>query len=250
MVEKYTPYYLAYERRYQTVYASGATLWGNTINDEVLVNTLTDWVKKNDLCGKRVVEYACGEGSVGVILSRLGCIYHGVDIAPSAVERSKQALAEYPNATVTLLDMVSERIKGMYDAAVDSMGLHMIVTDTDRKKYLNNVNAALNSNAPALFFRESFRADLKSYQVNSIEEWVAITGEDYEKPNARQVTNDGVTYTVNIPVVPARAKNKSDYINEMNEAGFTVEDFIEMDVSNLITHSATLYVRKERCDRK
>ena len=192
------------------------------------------------------MEYACGEGSIGVILSKLGCIYHGVDIAPSAVSRSKQTLTEYPDATVSTLDMVNERVDGLYDAAVDSMGLHMIVTDADRKKYLGNVNAALKDEAPALFFRESYRADLKSYQIGSLEEWIAITGEDYEKSEARQFINDGVVYTVNIPLVPARAKNKADYIKEMNEAGFAVESFVEMDVSNAISHSVTIYVRKGR----
>jgi len=106
------------------------------------------------------------------------------------------------------------------------------------------VNAALKDKAPALFFRESYRADLKSNQVGSIEEWVSITGEDYEKSGARQVINDGVVYTVNIPLVPARAKNKADYIKEMNEAGFVVESFVEIGASNAISHSATLFVRK------
>ena len=66
------PYYLAYEERYQAVYASGATLWGHAVDDEILIKTLTDWVTQNNLQGKNVVEYACGEGSVGVILSKLG----------------------------------------------------------------------------------------------------------------------------------------------------------------------------------
>jgi len=244
MVNKFTPYYLAYERRYQAVYASGATLWGHTVDDEVLINTLADWVEKNNLFGKKVVEYACGEGSIGVILSELGCIYHGVDIAPSAVERSKQVLAKYPNATVSVLNMVDERVEGLYDASVDSMGLHMLVTDADRKKYLNNVNAALKNNAPALFFRESYRQDLPGYTVDSIEQWVKISGDDYQKLESRQVINDGVTYNVDIPLVPARAKNKADYEKEMAEAGFVVENFVEMDISNAIVHSATLYVRK------
>ena len=246
LAEKYTPYYLAYERRYQAVYAAGATLWGHSADDDVLINTLTEWIEKHDLRGKKVVEYACGEGSIGVILSKLGCIYHGVDIAPSAVSRSKQKLTEYPDASVSMLDMVNERVDGLYDAAIDSMGLHMIVTDAGRKQYLGNVNAALKDDAPALFFRESYRADLKSYQVGSIKEWIDITGEDYEKSDIRHITNDGVAYTVNIPLVPARAKNKADYIKEMNEAGFVVESFVEMDASDAISHSATLYVRKGR----
>ncbi len=248
MTNQSTPYYLAYEKRYQAVYASGVKLWGHSADDEILIGTLTDWVEKNGLRGKKVVEYACGEGSVGVILSKLGCIYHGVDIAPSAIARSKEALEKYPNATVSLLDMVNERVEGLYDAAVDVMGLHMLVTDRDRKKYLDHVNAGLRANAPALFFRESYRKDLPSHTVDSIEQWVEITGDDYQTPAPRQITVNGKIRTVDIPLIPARAKNKTDYEKEMTESGFVVENFIEMDISNAIVHSATLYVRKSLND--
>lgn len=238
------PYYLAYEKRYQAVYASGATLWGHTVDDEILIKTLTDWVTQNNLQGKHVVEYACGEGSVGVILSKLGCIYYGVDIAPSAVERAKQALVEYPAVTVSVLDMVNERVGGLFDAAIDVMGLHMLITDADRKKYLANINASLKHGVPALFFRESYSEAVYNGKVSSVEEWKTITGDDYETPGERQVTNNSVTYSVNIPLLPARAKNKRDYIAEMTEAGFIVDQFIDMDPSKEIWNSASIYVHK------
>lgn len=36
---------------------------------------------------------------------------------------------------------------------------------------------------------------------------------------------------VSIPLVLARAKNKVDYIVEMEAAGFVVDEFIEMDIN-------------------
>ncbi|MBQ3049971.1 MAG: hypothetical protein IJC94_08470 [Oscillospiraceae bacterium] len=48
-----------------------------------------------------------------------------------------------------------------------------------------------------------------------------------------------------IPLLPARAKNKEGYIEEFAAAGFTVENFVEMDVSAAIPHSATVYARKK-----
>lgn len=130
------PYYLAYEKRYQTVYNAGAQRWGHSPNDEELYRTLKQWVADNHLAGKHIMEYACGEGAGGVILSELGCYYHGVDISPSAIEKAREALKKYSSATVCILDMVKEAASGEYDAALDCMGLHMLVTDTDRLSYL------------------------------------------------------------------------------------------------------------------
>ncbi|MCL2407921.1 MAG: hypothetical protein FWC95_08330 [Defluviitaleaceae bacterium] len=77
------PYYLAYEKRYKATYAAGAARWGHPSDEPGLFHTLSEWALKHGLIdlGKRVIEFACGEGGSGVILSRLGCIYHGVDIA-------------------------------------------------------------------------------------------------------------------------------------------------------------------------
>ncbi|MDO8686531.1 MAG: methyltransferase domain-containing protein [Clostridiales bacterium] len=240
----YEPYYLAYERRYQAVYASGATIWGHQPDDNILVAALTEWVNENDLKDKSMIEYACGEGSVGVILSKLGCIYKGVDIAPSAVERSKQVLAEYPTATVSVMDMVNERVDGVFDAAIDCMGFHMLITDSDRQKYLTNANAALKPGAPMLFFRQDYRADAYSGAVATYEDWKEISGANYETPSMRQVTNNGKEYQVNIPLVPARGKNKADYINEMTAAGFVVDRFVEMEASRANLNSVSIYVHK------
>jgi len=108
------PYYTAYENRYKKVYEAGVKRWGYSPDDEELISALTAWVEENQLKGKRVIEFACGEGGAGVILSKLGCIYHGIDIAPSAVEKARAAFKCYPNAAVSLLDMVNQPIGELY----------------------------------------------------------------------------------------------------------------------------------------
>lgn len=242
------PYYLAYEKRYQAVFSAGAERWGHSPDDQVLYHTLKLWVEENHLQGKAVIEYACGEGACGVILSELGCIYHGVDIAPSAIEKSRELLKKYPNATVDILDMVKERVNGEFDAALDCMGFHMLVADSDREQYLNNVYHSLKDNAPMLFFRESYRRE-ETYQgiVNTVDEWAEITGEDYQTPQLRPIRNgeNGNIKEVSIPLLPARAKNKEQYIAEFEEAGFRIDHFVEMGASTAIPHSATIYVKKK-----
>lgn len=241
------PYYMAYEKRYQAVFSAGAERWGHSPSDDVLYSTLKSWVEENDLKGKSVIEYACGEGACGVILSELGCMYHGVDISPSAIEKSKELLAKYPHANVEVLDMVKEHIPGKYDAALDCMGLHMLITDDDRKNYLKNAYNSLRNDSPMLLFRESYRKD-GAYQgvVRSVEEWEQITGDDYKTPQLRQVRNadDDGTIEVFVPLVPARAKDKNGYTEELEDIGFAIEQFVEMDISTAIPYSVSIYARK------
>jgi len=241
---KKKPYYLAYEDRYQKVYKAGAELWGYSPDDEELISTLTAWVEENHIKGKCIIEFACGEGGAGVILSKLGCIYHGVDIAPSAVEKARAALKSYPNATVSLLDMVNQQVGEVFDAALDVMGLHMLVTDQDRENYLNNAFSCLKSGAPMLFYRESYRVNAYEGQVASFDDWLAKTGEDYETPMQRFATYGNKKVEVYIPLLPARAKTREGYIHEMTKAGFVVDSIQEMETSENITYSVSIYVHK------
>ncbi|MDF2921565.1 MAG: hypothetical protein K0R57_479 [Paenibacillaceae bacterium] len=238
------PYYLAYEDRYQKVFGAGAERWGHSPDDEVLISTLEKWVHDNHLQGKKIIEFACGEGACGVILSRLGCMYHGVDIAPSAVEKSKAALREFPHAMVSQLNMVNDQIDGTFDAALDVMGLHMLVTDADRSNYLEKACYSLNPGAPMLFFREAYRTNAYEGKVDSFEDWKSITGSNYDAPERRTAKCGDTEVEVWIPLVPARARSKDGYIAEMREAGFIVDDLVEMDSNQQCVYSASIFVRK------
>ena len=205
---------------------------------------MTKWVEEHSLRGKKIVEFACGEGANGVILSKLGCIYHGIDIAPSAVEKAKYELQDYPNASAEVLDMVNQKVSGHFDAALAVMGLHMLVTDEDRHKYLQHVFESLCEGSPILFFRESFRTDWVERSVGSFSEWKSISGSDYDTPEQRFVEHGNAKVEVLVPIVPARAKNKEGYLAEMNEAGFVVDEFIEMATSHKISLSVSIFVHK------
>ena len=52
--------------------------------------------------------------------------------------------------------MVKNQIAGKYDGILDCQGLHMLVTDDDRRKYLENLYFALKDGASALFMRELY----------------------------------------------------------------------------------------------
>ncbi len=240
------PYYMAYEDRYRRVFEAGIELWGHSPDDEILVHTLAAWVEDNGLYGKTVAEFACGEGAAGVILSKLGVRYRGFDIAPSAVKKAKERLADFPDAKVHLLDMVKECAgePESFDAALDCMGFHMILTDADRNAYLKNARTVLKPGAPMLFFRESYRENAYTGTVESFEHWKEITGDDYATPQLRSNKDGADGKEVWIPCVPARARNREGYVTELKRAGFAVENFTEMAENTAIPYSVSIYVRK------
>lgn len=233
-------YYKAYEKRYQAVYDADVELWGNSEKDVILAETIKNWVEDNELRGKRVIEFACGEGSCGILLSELGVIYCGVDIAPTAVKKAKERLKRFPDARVEVIDMVKEAPKEKFDAALDVMGFHMIVTDDDRKRYLKNAYSCLNDHAPMLFFRESYSEEAEVNRVESFADFQNLTGSDYETPQKRTVNG----MEVYIPLLPARARSKEGYMTELEAAGFSMEAFERSKENGAILRSADIYVRK------
>ncbi len=97
-----------------------------------------------------------------------------------------------------------------------------------------------------LFFRQSYRSDgnpeaVYKGEIRSIGEWEAVTGSDYSTPQLRRTATGAEVY---IPLVPARANDRDGYIAEMENAGFTVENFVEMPESEAILYAASIYVRK------
>ena len=78
----------------------------------------------------------------------------------------------------------------------------------------------------------------------TLEQWKAITGDDYDTPQKRFAKSGDKEVEIWIPLVPARARNKAGYIAEMNNAGFVVDDFVEMDINEQCPYSASIYVHK------
>ncbi len=235
------PYYTAYEQRYKAVYASGVERWGHSPSDEVLTQTLAEFVKSNGLVGRKVIDFACGEGACGYVLSRLGCLYHGVDISVTAIAKAREMLAGCVNARLSLLDCVNHTTGEAYAAAVDCMGYHMLVTTADRRKYLKNIYASLESGAPLLLFRELHREDAYDGEITDFKHWLSVSGLDYSTPEIR---TDASGIEISIPLVPARAMSKKAYAKELSEAGFTVEHIVEMDINREAPYSVSIFARK------
>jgi ubiquinone/menaquinone biosynthesis C-methylase UbiE len=238
-----TEYYRAYEERYRIVREAFDGLWGHSDEDKAYVEALDNWVNENSLSGKRVIEFACGEGMGAVILSDAGCIYHGVDIAPTALEMAHRLAGTRKNVTFDLLDMVKQSpSEGEFDAALDVSGLHMLVTDVDRNAYLKNVFRCLKPGGCAMFWQESYRCDAYEGMVESIAQWEKLTGLDFNTPEPRRIGNSGKE--VMIKLLPARPRTETGYRTEMEKAGFVVDEFNALGDGSFMSSSAAIKVHK------
>lgn len=236
-------YYRAYEQRYRAVRDVGDFVWGHRTDDVQLREALAGWVGEYGLSGKRVAEFACGEGAGGVLLCSMGCRYAGYDIAPTAVEICREALKKFPDARVELRDMVNEPVEeASLDGAADISGLHMLVTDADREKYLKNVFRALKPGASALFWQEAFREDAFEGRVESIEDWMKETGLDFKTPERRRI--GGTDKEVMLPLLPARPRSREGYIREFEKAGFRVVWIREIKDSEFMAMSVGILAEK------
>ena len=237
-------YYEAYEGRYQAVQSVSRELfWGHSPEDEELNRLLADWVHRQGLTGRRIVEFCCGEGGSGAALVRLGCAYQGYDVAPSAIAKAHEVLDGRPNAEAEVRDLVKEPLpKEAFDAALDVMGLHMLVVDSDRRAYLRNMFDSLRPGAPAFFLHQCYRRDAYDGTVASFADWERISGTDYSTPQEREIGGSGKS--VLIPLVPARAKTQADYVSELQAVGFAVDEFMEMGNNRKCPFSCSFHVHK------
>ena len=237
-------YYEAYEGRYQAVQSVSKDLfWGHSPEDEELIAHLSEWVKTHALAGRKIVEFCCGEGGSGAVLASLGCLYQGYDIAPSAIEKAKDTLKNCPDAQAEVRNLVTETLpENTFDAALDVMGFHMLVVDSDRKAYLANMFRTLKPGAHAFFFHQLYRREIYRGPVETFEDWKKISGSDYSTPEEREIGETGKT--VLIPLVPGRARNKEDYVAELEESGFIVDEFMEMGENHKAPWSCSFHVHK------
>jgi len=228
--DKGKPCYTAYEKRYRSVYTQGADRYAFLPIAEEIQEIVRRYIEQFELAGKKVVEFGCGEGWAGLEFAKLGCIYQGYDIAPSALEKASILLSEYLNAKISLHDAVlGEFPKEAFDAGIDIACLHMLITDADRKKYLRNVYECLKSRAPMYFVFERCSDDIYDGEVTSYEQWLELVGEDVDTPQKREALKDGEEVTVMIPCIAARPRSERRYIEELIAAGFEI---IRLEMAN------------------
>lgn len=220
------PYYLAYDRRYRAAYAQGADRYAVPADEEKVRTLVRQYVARFRLDGKRVIEFGCGEGVTALELARLGCIYHGYDVSPAAIEKAAAMLSGFPNVKVAVADAVLESFpEKAFDAGIDISCLHMLVVDADHQKYLKNVFNCLKPNAPMYFVTAGYKEDAYEGQVSDCEQWLLIFGKDTVTPQRRTAQKDGQEIQVMLPLIAYRPRTERGYRAELTAVGFDIVEF-------------------------
>jgi len=221
------PYYTAYDKRYRAAYQQGADHWGHLAGEKEVASLVSSYLIRFKLAGKRVVEFGCGDGWMGELLTGLGCIYEGYDISPAAIEKATVNLAGSLNAKAVLKDVVLDELpSNAFDAGIEVQFIHMLITDKDRKKYLKNVYRCLKPGAPFYFVHDSYREDAYEGVIDSYEQWLKLTNDDVVTPEPRTAYKKGAEVTVQVPLIAARARTERDYRKLMEEAGLEVLELV------------------------
>jgi cyclopropane fatty-acyl-phospholipid synthase-like methyltransferase len=224
------PYYLAYDKRYKSVYEQGADRYGLPDEEEKVRAIVRQYVVRFHLEGQKVVEFGCGEGISGLEFAKLGCTYTGYDVSSAAIEKASTLLSSYPDAGVFARDAVLDDFpKKAFDAGIDISCLHILVTDADRRKYLKNVSNCLKHGAPMYFVHAIYRNDAYEGKVTDYEQWLKIFEHDVVVPRPRKAQKNGKEIPVKLSLIPYRPRTEHAYRAELEMAGFYCLEFEKSD---------------------
>ncbi len=195
------------EDYYKRLREQGVTFW---TPDPAEQNRVVGEVKKF-LAGyppekTSLVEFGCGEGFLAEHILKQGFTYTGIDLSPSAIDYARGRYQDNPKAAFILgnVTCLKDIPDSCFDAGMDILFFHMLVTDEHRRKYLSEVRRVLKPAAGMLLMQAVRPAEV-------IEE-VSGSGD----------LSGGKEDTNHLPRIPARFNNEAGYRREMQEAGFVI----------------------------
>jgi SAM-dependent methyltransferase len=233
-------YYAAYEQRYQAVYAQGVRHWTAFPSElEEIRSDVSPFLSGTGLpSNSRLIEFGCGEGYVGELVVAHGFRYTGMDLAESALDRARERLPDDGDvATVIHGDItnLSGIRSASFDAGVDVGCLHMLLIDSDRRRYLNEAHRILVKGAPMLI-KDALSTDPRCDEpVGTVDTWLDRFAIDVVTKERREAWSDDGSVAVDLSLLPARPRTLDGYREELTSAGFTVEQHNVSDDSMRVT---------------
>lgn len=227
-------YYLAYEDRYNRVYAQGIPYW--TAFPREMATTIGELERfllhyRLEPGVSQIIEFGCGEGHLAKYLTDRGYEYFGIDISPTAISKARARIcSECLHARFLVGDITDLREveSEAFDASVDNFCWQMLVTDDDRQRYLWEVSRVLRKGGKAYFFEECQEKRFEG-QVRTFEEFVGRFKADYETLEDREAYVDGERRLIKLPRVPSRFNSADGYEEELTDGGFAVDKTCDVD---------------------
>ena len=127
-------------KRLSQVYDSG---WGDF--SEQYAPWLHILLSERGLTQARVLDLACGTGTMAVELAKRGHDAHGIDISPNMIGRAKAKVTTLFSVSFDVQDMIRFKVDGKYDLVTCTYdSINYICNLTDLRKMLVRVASALS----------------------------------------------------------------------------------------------------------
>lgn len=218
-----------HEERYRRFITAGERYEENSPSPYVLT-PLHDFLSFFNLKANihKGIECGCGNGRNISYLVRLGFSMVGIDISPTIIDQAKRLLAvQQLQADLRVADMFYLRDFGdnTFDFAIDIWTLHTVPEEIMRLKYLKEIRRVLKNNGA--FFIQNSVASISQTPSETIYEYV----NEWNIPTVKGIVKkrDGSIVEIEVPALyPEGAsgiRTKSEYLEELSEAGFEVLKF-------------------------
>jgi len=125
--------------RLSRVYDSG---WGDF--SEQYVGWINELLHERGLMPAKVLDLACGTGTLAVELAKYGHVVQGIDISPSMISRAKAKSTGLSNISFDVQDMVRFKVDGNFNLVTCTFdSINYIRNLIDLRKMLFRVASAL-----------------------------------------------------------------------------------------------------------
>ncbi len=172
----------------------------------------------------RLIDFGCGEGHYAAMAAERGYKVLGVDAAPSAITRAREAHAGVEFMLADVCDL-SGLPNASFELGVDLGCLHMFRDDDDAIRYLTEASRVLKPGAP-LFLQERVSAEeAEAWFPHSelVPWWRERTTGDPPDMATSTYMGEGRTIEVTYPIIAAALRDLREHVTLLTRAGFAVE---------------------------
>jgi SAM-dependent methyltransferase len=195
------PYYHRYDAHYRSLYEQGIAYWSDG-PDHCAKNIahVTDTLRRYfpEPRGRTLLEIGCGEGHLVAPIADLGFAYTGIDLSPAAIGKARDRTAGHRGAPqFEVADAVTAEagvFKGRFDAVLDQACFHMLVVDTDARRYLGNVRRLMAAGSLFLMFNQACAEDAYDGPIPTVVEYSVRFNHDLSRPKRWEQVWNGREY--------------------------------------------------------